>query len=97
MCVGQRDKAGEERVVLFLKLNKDVEFTQELIRRLAQSIRSQLSARHVPSVILPISEIPVGVILYTYFVYLVEFRPLRAQLSWTSAVYDTLQGVSITY
>lgn len=61
VCVGQRNKAGEERVVLFLKLSKDAEFNQEFTRRLAQSIRSQLSARHVPSVILPISEIPVSI------------------------------------
>lgn len=61
VCVGQRNKAGEERVVLFLKLNKKAEFNQEFTRRLAQTIRCQLSARHVPSVILPISEIPVSV------------------------------------
>lgn len=60
VCVGQRNKAGEERVVLFLKLNKDVELTHELTRRLAQTIRAQLSARHVPSVMLPISDIPVS-------------------------------------
>ncbi|KAG0716834.1 Acetoacetyl-CoA synthetase [Chionoecetes opilio] len=58
VCVGQRNKAGEERVVLFLKMQEDEEFNQEFSRRLAQSIRSQLSSRHVPSVMLPVSEIP---------------------------------------
>lgn len=74
MCVGQRNKAGEERVVLFLKLNKDEQLTHELTRRLAQSIRAQLSARHVPSVMLPISDIPVSIKLcHTLQRYFVTF------------------------
>ncbi|XP_037803063.1 LOW QUALITY PROTEIN: acetoacetyl-CoA synthetase-like [Penaeus monodon] len=58
VCVGQRNAEGEERVVLFLKMLPPAELTPEFKRRLAVAIRTQLSARHVPSVILPISEVP---------------------------------------
>nr|XP_053650123.1 acetoacetyl-CoA synthetase-like [Cherax quadricarinatus] len=58
VCVGQRNAAGEERVVLFLKLHPCMEFTQEFVRRIVLAIRSELSARHVPALILPITEIP---------------------------------------
>ncbi|XP_068220574.1 acetoacetyl-CoA synthetase-like [Palaemon carinicauda] len=58
VCVGQRNAAGEERVVLFLKLDPEASFNQDFTRRIVVAIRSQLSARHVPSVILPIAEIP---------------------------------------
>ncbi|KAK7084467.1 hypothetical protein SK128_007240 [Halocaridina rubra] len=58
VCVGQRNSAGEERVVLFVKLHPEIALTPEFTRRIAVAIRTQLSARHVPSVILPISEIP---------------------------------------
>ncbi|KAK3861424.1 hypothetical protein Pcinc_032617 [Petrolisthes cinctipes] len=59
VCVGQRKTGGgEERVVLFLKLHPDFSLTQDLLHSLVTTIRSQLSARHVPAYILPISEIP---------------------------------------
>ncbi|XP_071515891.1 acetoacetyl-CoA synthetase-like [Panulirus ornatus] len=58
VCVGQRNDAGEERVVLFLKLHPHAKFTQEFTRRIVIAIRAELSARHVPAVILPISEVP---------------------------------------
>ena len=58
MCVGQRSPdRSEERVVLFLKM-VDGEVTPELIKSLAGTIRTRLSARHVPALILPISDIP---------------------------------------
>ena len=58
MCVGQRTPdRSEERVVLFLKMvNGDL--TADLVKRLSTTIRSRLSARHVPALILPISDIP---------------------------------------
>ncbi|CAH1801308.1 unnamed protein product [Owenia fusiformis] len=59
VCVGQRTKDGsEERVVLFLKMVPEVEFTDDLCTRLRANIRMQLSARHVPSLILEIADIP---------------------------------------
>ena len=58
MCGGQRSPdRSEERVVLFLKM-VDGEVTPELIKSLAGTIRTRLSARHVPALILPISDIP---------------------------------------
>lgn len=60
LCIGQKSSAGnEERVILFLKMAPDSNFNKDLIKRLQIEIRTQLSARHVPSLILPISDIPV--------------------------------------
>lgn len=62
MCVGQRKNgSGEERVVLFVKLHPDFSLTQDLLNRLVVTIRSQLTARHVPAHILPITDIPVSI------------------------------------
>ena len=44
-------------MILFLKMDKG-EMTPELVKRLASTIRARLSARHVPAIILPITEIP---------------------------------------
>merc|ERR1719402_1605989 len=58
VCVGQKKPdRSEERVVLFLKMvNGDL--PADLVKRLSTTIRSRLSARHVPALILPISDIP---------------------------------------
>jgi len=57
LCVGQRSPNGlEERVVLFLKLQGDLK--EELVSKLKKTIRSQLSARHVPALFLKITDIP---------------------------------------
>ncbi|ODM96037.1 Acetoacetyl-CoA synthetase [Orchesella cincta] len=59
VCVGQRNKSkSDERVVLFLKLVEGNSFTNELTTSLKKAIRENLSPRHVPSVILPVAEIP---------------------------------------
>ena len=58
LCVGQRTPdRSEERVILFLKMAEG-EVTPELVKRLSSSIRSRLSARHVPALILPTTDIP---------------------------------------
>jgi len=58
VCVGQRTPdRSEERVVLFLKMVQG-DLTADLVKRLSSTIRSRLSARHVPALILPISDIP---------------------------------------
>ena len=44
-------------MILFLKMATG-EMTLELVKRLASTIRTRLSARHVPALILPIAEIP---------------------------------------
>ncbi|XP_023339584.1 acetoacetyl-CoA synthetase isoform X2 [Eurytemora carolleeae] len=57
LCVGQRSPDGlEERVLLFLKLQ--VPLGPVLVDKLRKTIRSQLSARHVPALILQIEDIP---------------------------------------
>ena len=48
---------SEERVILFLKMVEG-EVSSELIKRLVSTIRTRLSARHVPALILPIADIP---------------------------------------
>ena len=60
LCVGQRSPdMSEERVILFLKMaGGPAEMRPELIKRLTSTIRTRLSARHVPALILPIAEIP---------------------------------------
>ncbi|XP_021947550.1 acetoacetyl-CoA synthetase isoform X2 [Folsomia candida] len=59
VCVAQRNEAGtDERVVLFLRLLPNIAFSDDLVNRIKLVIREQLSPRHVPAVILPISDIP---------------------------------------
>jgi len=59
VCVGQRSPNGlEERVILFLKMSAPHQLNQDLVKELRTTIRVQLSARHVPALILDISDIP---------------------------------------
>ncbi|XP_076046524.1 acetoacetyl-CoA synthetase-like [Oratosquilla oratoria] len=58
VCVGQRNSSGEERVVLFLKMADTADFNPDFKKRVVVAIRQQLSARHVPAIILPITAIP---------------------------------------
>jgi len=59
VCVGQKSPIdGEERVILFLKMDENKEFGSEVVNKLKSTIRQRLSARHVPTLILPIAEIP---------------------------------------
>ena len=59
LCVGQRSPVdGEERVILFLKMAEGLEFDKSIVDRICRQIRTTLSARHVPSLVLPIQDIP---------------------------------------
>jgi len=58
LCVGQRTPDGEERVILFLKMAENFEFEPNVVDKLRKQIRINLSARHVPTLILPITDIP---------------------------------------
>jgi acetoacetyl-CoA synthetase len=65
LCVGQRraqDK--DERVLLFLKMRKGYKFDDHLVAEIKGAIRKALSARHVPSFIFEIEDIPVGVLTH---------------------------------
>ncbi|KAI8985283.1 acetoacetate-CoA ligase [Pilobolus umbonatus] len=59
LCVGQKIKnEDDERVVLFLKMKKNMKVTDELVKKMKVTIRAELSPRHVPAYILPIGDIP---------------------------------------
>lgn len=61
ICVGQRrPQESDERVILFLKMRKGAKFDQELMRRIKTAIRTSLSSRHVPEVIVEVKDIPVS-------------------------------------
>ncbi|XP_065054567.1 acetoacetyl-CoA synthetase-like [Rhopilema esculentum] len=57
LCVGNNHN-GRERVVLFLKMADQQSFNDDLVREVKKRIREELSARHVPEIILPIRDIP---------------------------------------
>lgn len=62
LCVGQKSTSkDEERVVLFLKMAEGTVFGDDVLKPIRAEIRQQLSARHVPAVILPIDDIPVSI------------------------------------
>ncbi|ESO97329.1 hypothetical protein LOTGIDRAFT_187643 [Lottia gigantea] len=59
VCVAQRKTdLSEERVVLFLKMAPGAEFNDDLVNGIKTSVRTYLTSRHVPAVILPIDDIP---------------------------------------
>ncbi|KAI0071928.1 acetoacetate-CoA ligase [Panus rudis PR-1116 ss-1] len=59
LCVGQRrPEDKDERILLFVKMRPNRPFSQDLDKRIRQAIRKNLSARHVPSFIFPIEDIP---------------------------------------
>lgn len=59
LCVGQRSPIdGEERVLLFLKMAEGQKYSEDLVKEIRAKIRAALSARHVPAIILPITDIP---------------------------------------
>lgn len=59
LCVSQqKSDLSEERVILFLKMAEDCQFNEDLVKRLRIDIRMQLSARHVPSIIMETKDIP---------------------------------------
>ena len=69
LCVGQKLE-GDERVVLFLKMANGRVFSDDVVKRVKTLIRTQLSARHVPAVILQTSDIPVSIQCYHSYYYI---------------------------
>lgn len=57
LAVGQK-QGQDERVVLFCKMATNKPFDADLVQRLKTRIRSLLSSRHVPALVLPIADIP---------------------------------------
>ncbi|XP_071849062.1 acetoacetyl-CoA synthetase-like isoform X2 [Apostichopus japonicus] len=58
LCIPQRNVHNEERVVLFLLMADGKEVTKDYIKKIRGLIRKELSARHVPEVILATKDIP---------------------------------------
>ena len=57
LCVAQK-YYDDERVILFLKMAPGNRFSKEVIEKVKAEIRKQLSARHVPSIVLETKDIP---------------------------------------
>lgn len=61
LCIGQRRPQDvDERVLLFIKMRAGHKFTSALVDNIKAAIRKSLSARHVPSHIFEVSDIPVS-------------------------------------
>ncbi|KAI0786787.1 acetoacetate-CoA ligase [Abortiporus biennis] len=59
LCVGQRrPEDKDEQVLLFLKLRPGEKFTKSLVNDIKDTIRKNLSPRHVPAYIFPVEDIP---------------------------------------
>lgn len=58
VCVAQKNDEGEERVILFVKMASGCIFSDDLVKNLKRQIRGELSARHVPAIIMEIKDIP---------------------------------------
>lgn len=62
LCIGRRrDVDNDEAVVLFLKMARKRVFTRDLAENIRATVRRELSARHVPSIIDECPEVPVTV------------------------------------
>jgi len=57
VVVGQTIE-GDQRVVLFVRLAEGFELNDDLIKQIKTSIRSNATPRHVPAIILAVSDIP---------------------------------------
>jgi acetoacetyl-CoA synthetase len=79
LAVGQAWK-GDQRVLLFVKLHKDVALTEELKETIKRDLRLKASPRHVPALILEAPDIP-----YTFNMKKVE-----------SAVTNIINGKPVT-
>ncbi|PNS19309.1 Acetyl-coenzyme A synthetase [Sphaceloma murrayae] len=62
LCIGRRRETDtDETVVLFLKMMEGQRFTDDLVQRVKGVVRKELSARHVPGIVVECPEIPVTV------------------------------------
>ncbi|MDR9469141.1 AMP-binding enzyme, partial [Marinospirillum sp.] len=57
LCVGQ-DWKDDVRVVLFVRLKEGKELTEELKKRIRETIRAETTPRHVPAKIIQVADIP---------------------------------------
>ncbi|MCJ7655580.1 MAG: acetoacetate--CoA ligase [Dehalococcoidia bacterium] len=57
LAIGQ-DWKGDQRIILFVKLNKGYSLTDELQNKIRKSLRENASPRHVPARIIEVPDIP---------------------------------------
>ena len=57
LVIGQNWE-NDQRIILFLKLSPGTDFSMSLINKIKIKIKTLCSSRHVPSIILPIKDIP---------------------------------------
>jgi len=57
MVVGQ-DWKGDQRVILFVKLNQQFQLTEDLKNKIRKALREEASPRHVPALIIEAQDIP---------------------------------------
>ncbi|CAL1301880.1 unnamed protein product [Larinioides sclopetarius] len=61
LCVAQYSKTMDERAVLFLKIREGYSFSDELVNRIREAITRELTAAHVPDIILETKDLPFNV------------------------------------
>ena len=79
MVAGQ-DWKGDQRIILFVKLSKRVQLTDDLKNKIKRALRNEASPRHVPAIIIETPDIP-----YTFNMKKVE-----------SAVSNMINGRPVT-
>jgi acetoacetyl-CoA synthetase len=57
LAVGQ-NWAGDQRIILFVKLSPNHKLTEELKEKIKKAVRSEASPKHVPALILEVPDIP---------------------------------------
>jgi acetoacetyl-CoA synthetase len=57
LAVGQ-NWAGDQRIILFVKLSPNYKLTEELKEKIKREIRAEASPKHVPALILEVPDIP---------------------------------------
>jgi acetoacetyl-CoA synthetase len=57
LVIGQ-EWDNDVRIILFVKLNEGVEFTETIVQKLRNVIRNNASPRHIPAKIIPVADIP---------------------------------------
>ena len=57
LVIGQ-EWDNDVRIILFVKLNEGIEFTETIVQKLRNAIRNNASPRHIPAKIIPVADIP---------------------------------------
>ena len=66
LCVSKLSKTTDEKVFLFVKMMDGHAFTNSVAIEIKSRIRSSLSARHVPHIVLETRGIPVSIDFFLF-------------------------------